>query len=110
VLVVVGRGSLVGESEQHHARDATTHQAFHAGYEGVTYAALEQVGEQHQHGVGGPGDQLLAIGDGVVDVGAAAKLDAEEHVDRIGRQRAEVDHARIEGDDRRAQRTQRGEH
>ena len=47
--------------------------------------ALEEVGHEDQHGVGRPADQPLAVREGAVDVGPAAELDAEQHVDRIVR-------------------------
>ena len=73
-------------------------------------AALEQVADQHEHGVAGPGDEPPAVAEGAADVGAAAELHAEQHVDGVGEQRREVGDGGVEGDHRRAQRRQPGEH
>ena len=45
--------------------------------------ALVQVGHEHYHGLRGVADERLAVAERLVDVGAAAELDAEEQVDRV---------------------------
>ena len=49
------------------------------------------------------GHERLAVGHRAVDVGAAAELHAEQQVDRIVEHGGQIDDARVEGDDRRAQ-------
>ena len=60
--------------------------------------------------ISGPGDEPLAVGDRPVDVGAAAELDAEQHVDGIGKLRREVHHGGVKGDQGGPQRPDRGQH
>ena len=47
------------------------------------HAAFVQIGDQHQNRVARLADQALAITDRAVDVGAAAELHAEQHLDGI---------------------------
>ena len=54
--------------------------------------------------------RLLAIGDGRVDVGAAAQLGAEQHLHRIVQLIGEVHHRGVEHHQGRAQRRHRGHH
>ncbi len=56
-----------------------------------------------------PLDQPLAVGDGAVDVGAAAELHAEEDVDRVVELVGQVDDLGVEDDQAGLHRPQRGE-
>ncbi len=76
---VVGRGALVGEGEQRHHLHAGGHEAPGLGQ----LPGLVEIGAQHQHRVLGSGDARGAVADRPVDVGAAAELDREQHLDRI---------------------------
>ena len=50
-LVVVVAGALVGQRQQHEDRDAVADQLVDAGAHRADVAALEQVADQHEHGV-----------------------------------------------------------
>jgi hypothetical protein len=45
--------------------------------------AFDEVGDEHEDRVTRPGDERLAVGDRLVDVGAAAELGAKEDIDRV---------------------------
>ena len=108
--MVVAGGAVVGQREQDdhlrarggHVRDPAQHL--------IPVATLEQVADQDEDRAGGAGDQLLAVGHGLVDVGAAAELGAEQHVDRVAELIGQVRDRGVEGHHRGAQRPDRGQH
>jgi len=109
-LVVVARRAVVGQRQQGyhlgagggHVRDPPQHL--------VLIAALEQVADQDEDGTGRAGDEPLAVGQGPVDVCAAAELGAEQDVHRVAELLGQVDDRRIEGDHPRAQGPDRRQH
>src|SRR5262249_45625957 len=68
----------------------------------LAIATLIEVGDQDQDGRVGPRDDLLAVAQGAVDVGAAAQAHAEEQVYRVLEILGQIDHRRIEDDHARA--------
>lgn len=58
--------------------------------------ALVEIGNEDQHRVLRPGDARGAVPHGAVDVGAAAELHREQHLDGIVEGVGEVDHGGIE--------------
>ena len=62
-------------------------------------AALVEVADEHEDRVAGLLDEPLAVGERPVDVGAAAELDAEEHVDGVVELVGEVDDGGVEDDE-----------
>ena len=104
------RRPLVRQREQDHDDDARVAQLLDPSQHLVADAALEEVGDEDEHGVGRPGDEPLAVGDRAVDVGATAELRREEQVDRVGQLFGEVDDGRVEDDQRGADGAQRGDH
>ncbi len=108
--MVVHRRAVVAEGEQAHHGDVGPHQLGDASTQQFGVAALEQVADQHEHRVAGPGHQPPAVAERLGDVGAAAELHAEQHVDRIVQERCEIGDRRVEGDEVRAQRGELGEH
>jgi 2-polyprenyl-6-methoxyphenol hydroxylase-like FAD-dependent oxidoreductase len=80
----VERGrAVIRQRQQDNDLHARRVQGGHPGQHLVLDAAFVQVGDQHEDRVPGPGDQALAVADGLVDVGAAAKLDSEQDVNRV---------------------------
>ena len=55
-------------------------------------------------------DDLLAVGERAVDVGAAAELRAEQQIDRVLQVVGQVDDGGVEDDHARAHGAHRGEH
>ncbi len=96
LVVVVRRRAGVGQGEQHDHPHSVAEQLRDPAFQLALDASLEQVGDQHQDGVGWSGDDALAVRQGPVDVGAAAELAAEQHVDRVGQPLGEVDHLGVE--------------
>src|SRR5215813_14621759 len=107
VVVVEGRRALVVEGEQADDHDAGIGEALGALQHLRAAAALEEVGDEHEDRRIRPLDDLLAIGERAVDVGAAAELRAEEEVDRILQVVGEVDDGGVEDDHARAERPHR---
>src|SRR5690349_8162192 len=69
VVVVVGRGALVGQGQQGVDGHAGGDQRRRQPQQLVGVAALEQVGDEHQHRVAGPGHPGGAVRQGAGDVG-----------------------------------------
>ena len=108
--MVVHRGTVVAEREQAQHGDVGPHQLGDARPQQIGVAALEQVADQHEHRVARPGHEPPAVAERLGDVGAAAELHAEQHVDRIVQERREIGDRRVERDEVRAQRRELGEH
>jgi hypothetical protein len=68
------------------------------------------VADQHEVGLGRPLDPGLAIGERRVDVGAAAELHAEQHLDRIGELFGQVEDGGVEARKLRLDHRQRRHH
>jgi len=87
--IVVGFGILIqgGEAQE---GDAGFFELFAAGFEGGGGAAFGEVGDEDDGGALGVVDQGLAVGEGLGDVGAAAKLAGEEEFDGVVELVAEV--------------------
>jgi 2-polyprenyl-6-methoxyphenol hydroxylase-like FAD-dependent oxidoreductase len=77
------RRALIRQRQQDNDLHARRVQGGHPGQHLLLDAALVQVGDQHEDRVSGPGDQPLAVADRLVNVGAAAELDSEQHVNRV---------------------------
>ena len=73
-------------------------------------AALVEIGDQHQDGLAGRDDHLLAIGQRTVDVRAAAELGAEQQIDGVLQIVGEVDDRGVEDDHARGDGANRGQH
>ena len=96
-VVVAGR-AVVGEREQDDQPHAGAQQARGAAQHRVRVAALVEVGDQDQDGLRRVVDERLAVAERLVDVGPAAELDAEQHVDRVAELLGEVDDRGVERD------------
>ena len=69
-LLVIAGGAFVTERQQSDELDATLYELVGALQEVLFHPAFDEVGDQHEDGVGGIGDEALAVADGFVDVGA----------------------------------------
>ena len=108
--MVVHRCTVVAEREQAQHGDVGPHELGDARPQQLGVAALEQVADQHEHRVARSGHEPPAVAERLGDVGAAAELHAEQHVDRIVQQRREIGDRGVERDEMRAQRRELGEH
>jgi hypothetical protein len=90
-----------------HSRDD---QASEARQRLLGVAAFVEIGDQHKVRLAGALDAVGAIGDSLVDVSAAAKLDSEQHFDRIGQLPRQVEDDGVEADELRPNRRQRCHH
>ena len=93
---VISGGTLVAQRQQGDELHTSLHQLVGAAQQAGLHTALVEVGDQHQNGVARLADQPLAVAHGAVDVGTAAQLHAEQHIDRIVEFLGQVDHGRIE--------------
>ncbi len=109
VRAVVERGAVVGEREQDDHAHAGADERRGPAQHRLGIAALVEVGDEDENGLGGVADERLAVGERLVDVRAAAELDAEQQLDRVVQLLGEVDDARVEGDHLRVERGDRGE-
>ena len=73
-------------------------------------AAFVEVGDQHEMGLAGSLDPVGAIGHGLIDVGAAAQLHAEQHLDRIGQFLGQVEDDGVEADELGLHHRERSHH
>ena len=78
------RGPVVGQGKQRDDLNARLLEGGHPGQHLRAGTSFEEVGYENEDGLAGPGDEVLAVGDCLVDVGAAAKLGAEQHIDGVG--------------------------
>jgi tryptophan 2,3-dioxygenase len=90
VLPIVGRGTLVGERQQHDHLDPGGGHLRHPAQHLLPHPALVEVADQDEDAVPGTRDQLLAVADRPVDVGAPAQLRAEQHLHRVAELVGEV--------------------
>jgi 2-polyprenyl-6-methoxyphenol hydroxylase-like FAD-dependent oxidoreductase len=77
------RRALIRQRQQDNDLHARRVQGGHPGQHLLLHAAFVQVGDHYQDRVSGPRDQPLAVGDRLVNVGTAAELHSEQHVDRV---------------------------
>ena len=98
VVGVEGRRAGVAQREQGDHGRARADDGARPAEHLLGDAAFVQVADEDQHRVVGLADQALAVGQRPVDVGAAAELDAEEHVDRVVELVGQVDDLGVEDD------------
>src|SRR5206468_12953251 len=94
VVVVVGRGAGIAEGQEGDNLDAGGDEVGGPLQHLGPVTAFDKVADEHEHGLGRPGHGRLAVGQGLVDVGAAAELGAEQHVDRVVQVLGQVDDRR----------------
>ena len=109
MVVVEGGGAIVVEGEEGDDLDAAADDVVHALEHFFCIAAFVEVADEDEDGFLGLADEGLAVGEGEVDVGAAAELGAEEDVDGVGEFFAEVNDGGIEHDHFGADGGQAGE-
>ena len=107
---VVERRAVVVERQQHDELHAAGDEFGHALPHPLRVAAFFEVGNEDEGGVGRAGDLALAVGERLVDVGAAAQLDAKEQLYRVVDLVAEIHHRGVEDDHAGAQRGQAGQY
>src|SRR5262245_1599384 len=95
---VVGRTAVVIKGEQGDNVYTACGEGFCACQHDRSVAALVQVGDQHQVRLRRFENQPFAISQSLIDVRAAAELDAKQHVDGIFEVVGEVDDRRVEHD------------
>ena len=88
--VIVSRCPFVAECEQHDDLGSGGDQLAGPAMHEFGVAALEQVAHEEHDAVTGPIDELLAVSQGIGDVGATAELHTEQDLDRIVQERGEV--------------------
>jgi len=69
--------------------------------------AFDEVGDENEDGVGGVGDEGLAVANGFIDVGATTELGAKEEFDGVVAFFGEIDHGGVEDDELGLYRRQR---
>ena len=107
---VVIRCTVVVERQEDDELYAACHQFGHAFAHSLCVAAFFEVGDEDEGGVARAGDLALAVGERLVDVGAAAQLDAKEQFYRVVDLVAEIYHRGVKDDHAGAQRGQAGQY
>ena len=110
VVFVVIRRAVVVQCQEHDELYAARHEFGHAFAHPLRVAAFFEVGDEDEGGVGRAGDLALAVGERLVDVGAAAQLDAKEQFYRVVDLVAEIYHRGVKDDHAGAQRGQAGQY
>ena len=75
----------------------------------IRVAAFVEIADEHEDGVGGAGDLFLAVAKGLLDIRAAAELNAEEDFDGVMEHVGKVDDVGVKSDEGGSDRAQGGQ-
>ncbi len=99
IVSVIPRPSSVREGQQDDQVDPARDQGCGALEHLLRVSTLDQVRDQDEVGPGWARHQALAVREGGIDIGPAAKLHAEQHLDGVGELVREVDDRGVEADE-----------